>query len=47
MYIGVHFFFFQAKDGIRDVERSRGIGDVYKKKVKKSEEKKRGKKKVR
>ncbi len=23
-------FFFQAKDGIRDVERSRGLGDVYK-----------------
>eukprot|EP00831_Metopus_contortus_P075706 TRINITY_DN6951_c0_g1_i1.p2 TRINITY_DN6951_c0_g1~~TRINITY_DN6951_c0_g1_i1.p2 ORF type:complete len:132 (+),score=35.29 TRINITY_DN6951_c0_g1_i1:62-457(+) len=24
------FFFFQAEDGIRDVERSRGLGDVYK-----------------
>ncbi len=23
------FFFFQAEDGIRDVERSRGLGDVY------------------
>ena len=23
-------FFFQAKNGIRDVERSRGLGDVYK-----------------
>ncbi len=23
-------FLFQAEDGIRDVERSRGIGDVYK-----------------
>ncbi len=23
-------FFFQAEDGIRDVERSRGRGDVYK-----------------
>ena len=22
--------FFQAEDGIRDVERSRGLGDVYK-----------------
>ena len=22
-------FFFQAEDGIRDVERSRGLGDVY------------------
>ncbi len=26
----VVFFFFQAEDGIRDVERSRGLGDVYK-----------------
>ncbi len=26
----VWFFFFQAEDGIRDVERSRGLGDVYK-----------------
>ncbi len=24
------YFFFQAEDGIRDVERSRGLGDVYK-----------------
>ncbi len=23
-------FFFKAEDGIRDVERSRGLGDVYK-----------------
>eukprot|EP00831_Metopus_contortus_P079721 TRINITY_DN7997_c0_g1_i4.p1 TRINITY_DN7997_c0_g1~~TRINITY_DN7997_c0_g1_i4.p1 ORF type:complete len:126 (-),score=34.55 TRINITY_DN7997_c0_g1_i4:49-426(-) len=26
----IFFFFFQAEDGIRDVERSRGLGDVYK-----------------
>ncbi len=26
----VFIFFFQAEDGIRDVERSRGLGDVYK-----------------
>ena len=26
----VRVFFFQAEDGIRDVERSRGLGDVYK-----------------
>ncbi len=26
----VCFLFFQAEDGIRDVERSRGLGDVYK-----------------
>ena len=25
-----HTRFFQAEDGIRDVERSRGLGDVYK-----------------
>ncbi len=24
------FFFFQAGDGIRDLVRSRGLGDVYK-----------------
>ena len=27
------FKFFQAEDGIRDVERSRGLGDVYKRQV--------------
>ena len=26
----VWFFFFQAEDGIRDLVRSRGLGDVYK-----------------
>ena len=26
----VSFFFFQAEDGIRDPEMSRGLGDVYK-----------------
>ena len=25
--------FFQSEDGIRDVERSRGLGDVYKRQV--------------
>ena len=24
-----YFFFFQAEDGIRDLVRSRGLGDVY------------------
>ena len=24
------YFFFQAEDGIRDLVRSRGLGDVYK-----------------
>ena len=30
--VGGHicFFFFQAEDGIRDLVRSRGLGDVYK-----------------
>ena len=27
---GFIFFFFQAEDGIRDLVRSRGLGDVYK-----------------
>ena len=26
----VVWFFFQAEDGIRDLVRSRGLGDVYK-----------------
>ena len=26
----IRFFFFQAEDGIRDLVRSRGLGDVYK-----------------
>ena len=28
--IAVTNFFFQAEDGIRDLVRSRGLGDVYK-----------------
>ena len=31
MFSGV--FFFQAEDGIRDLVRSRGLGDVYKRQV--------------
>ena len=27
---GDYCFFFQAEDGIRDLVRSRGLGDVYK-----------------
>ena len=27
---GTWVFFFQAEDGIRDLVRSRGLGDVYK-----------------
>ena len=33
MYVFVDFFFFQAEDGIRDLVRSRGLGDVYKRQV--------------
>ena len=29
-YTNPCFFFFQAEDGIRDLVRSRGLGDVYK-----------------
>ena len=28
-----HVFFFQAEDGIRDLVRSRGLGDVYKRQI--------------
>ena len=35
--VGLYFtylvFFFQAEDGIRDLVRSRGLGDVYKRQV--------------
>ena len=27
-------FFFQAEDGIRDAQESRGLGDVYKRQIK-------------
>ena len=30
IFIVFFFFFFQAEDGIRDLVRSRGLGDVYK-----------------
>ena len=30
MRSGASGFFFQAEDGIRDLVRSRGLGDVYK-----------------
>ena len=30
MFFFFIFFFFQAEDGIRDLVRSRGLGDVYK-----------------
>ena len=30
LYTGLCVFFFQAEDGIRDLVRSRGLGDVYK-----------------
>ena len=31
----IYIFFFQAEDGIRDLVRSRGLGDVYKRQVQK------------
>ena len=31
--IGYISFFFQAEDGIRDLVRSRGLGDVYKRQI--------------
>ena len=30
MFLRCVVFFFQAEDGIRDLVRSRGLGDVYK-----------------
>ena len=33
MIIVFVIFFFQAEDGIRDLVRSRGLGDVYKRQV--------------
>ena len=33
MVVFVCGFFFQAEDGIRDLVRSRGLGDVYKRQV--------------
>ena len=32
-YVMCVCFFFQAEDGIRDLVRSRGLGDVYKRQV--------------
>eukprot|EP00658_Telonema_sp_P-2_P043662 TRINITY_DN31572_c0_g1_i1.p1 TRINITY_DN31572_c0_g1~~TRINITY_DN31572_c0_g1_i1.p1 ORF type:complete len:152 (+),score=16.92 TRINITY_DN31572_c0_g1_i1:2-457(+) len=29
----INFFFFQAEDGIRDAQESRGLGDVYKRQM--------------
>ena len=33
VYVYVRTFFFQAEDGIRDLVRSRGLGDVYKRQI--------------
>ena len=33
LVVDIIFFFFQAEDGIRDLVRSRGLGDVYKRQV--------------
>ena len=37
-HIRIVFFFFQAEDGIRDLVRSRGLGDVYKRQIERGEE---------
>eukprot|EP00658_Telonema_sp_P-2_P046013 TRINITY_DN3408_c0_g1_i3.p1 TRINITY_DN3408_c0_g1~~TRINITY_DN3408_c0_g1_i3.p1 ORF type:complete len:114 (-),score=43.44 TRINITY_DN3408_c0_g1_i3:203-544(-) len=34
MSVFCFFFFFQAEDGIRDAQESRGLGDVYKRQEK-------------
>ena len=33
VYMKVLIFFFQAEDGIRDAQESRGLGDVYKRQI--------------
>ena len=33
LFLRFFFFFFQAEDGIRDLVRSRGLGDVYKRQI--------------
>ena len=33
VFLCCFLFFFQAEDGIRDLVRSRGLGDVYKRQV--------------
>ena len=33
VFLFLIFFFFQAEDGIRDLVRSRGLGDVYKRQL--------------
>ena len=34
IFVNVDFcFFFQAEDGIRDAQESRGLGDVYKRQL--------------
>eukprot|EP00658_Telonema_sp_P-2_P029126 TRINITY_DN22205_c0_g2_i1.p1 TRINITY_DN22205_c0_g2~~TRINITY_DN22205_c0_g2_i1.p1 ORF type:complete len:183 (+),score=47.64 TRINITY_DN22205_c0_g2_i1:116-664(+) len=33
MFFSFSFFFFQAEDGIRDAQESRGLGDVYKRQM--------------
>ena len=32
----IYYIFFQAEDGIRDLVRSRGLGDVYKRQLQES-----------
>ena len=41
MFVGF-VFFFQAEDGIRDLVRSRGLGDVYKRQLQQHAQELRG-----
>ena len=42
VYIVARCFFFQAEDGIRDLVRSRGLGDVYKRQQQQNHRSRRG-----
>ena len=41
-YVLCRLFFCQAEDGIRDLVRSRGLGDVYKRQVRADARRSRG-----
>ena len=43
LFVSCGCFFFQAEDGIRDLVRSRGLGDVYKRQPLKEYYSKQGK----
>ena len=47
VYTVLVFFFFQAEDGIRDLVRSRGLGDVYKRQPGDDDHRREGKRQFR